>query len=144
MLDAKLNVILLLFNLSTAFDIVNHELFLAKLRDKYRFSGTVFAWFASCLCNCRYVVKINQLLSHDVVLFLGVPRSLILGPVLFNLYFQESELLAKSHNFNIHLLADDMQCYFGVDKNVSYLLISLMIKFGALLETQWGGCVIIF
>ena len=95
MLDAKLNVILLLFDLSAAFDSVNHDILLAKLRDKYGFSGTVFAWFLSYLCNRRYVVKINQSLLRDVELFSGVSQGSILGPVLFNLYFQETELLAK-------------------------------------------------
>ena len=93
---------------------------LAKFRDKYGFSGTVFAWFASYLSNRRYIVKVNQSLSRDVVLFWGVPQRSVLGPVLLNLYFQETELLAKSHDFNIHLYADDMQCYFGVDRNVSF------------------------
>ena len=79
MLDAKLNVILLLFDLSAAFDTVNHDILLAKLRDKYGFNGTVFAWFASYLSNRRYIVKINQSLSRDVVLFLGVPQGSILG-----------------------------------------------------------------
>ena len=120
MLDAKLNVILLLFDYSAAFDTVNHDILLAKLRDKYSFSGTVFAWFASYFSNRRYIVKINQSLSRDVALFSGVRQGSILVPVLFNLYFQESDLLAKSHDFNIHLYADDMQCYCGVDRNVSF------------------------
>ena len=119
MLDDKLNVMLLLFDLSAAFDPVNHDILLAKLRDKYGFSGTVFAWFASYLSNRRYIVKINQSLSRDVVLFSGVPQDSISGPVLFNLYFQETKLLAKSHDFKIHLYVDDTQCCFGDDRNAS-------------------------
>ena len=130
MLDAKLNVILLLFDLSAAFDTVNHDILLAKLRNKYGFSGTVFAWFTSYLSNRRYIVKINQSLSRDVVLFSGVPQGLILGPVLFNLYSQQTELLAKSHDFNM-----PMRCSAILVLTEMYHLISLMIKFEALLET---------
>ena len=40
--------------------------------------------------------------------------------VLFNLYFKDGKMIAKSHCFSVHsFYADDMQCYFELGKNIS-------------------------
>ena len=38
-------------------------------------------------------------------------------PLLFDLYSQEIENMALSHNIGAHVYADDIQCYFSFDKS---------------------------
>ena len=153
MLDSKLNVFLLLFDLSAAFDTVNHRILLSKLHDVYGLDGKVLAWLTSYVINHKYFVKIDQSVSCDVQALFGVPQGSILGPILFNLYFRDAEKLAKSHGLQFicmlmicsvilelrdsckllicssaHLYADDMQCYFGAERQLSPNLIADKIR----------------
>ena len=109
MLDAKLNVVLLVFDLSAAFDTVNHDILLGKLGRQYGLTYTVFAWFESYLSSRKYYVKVNNFSSHDVIVSSGVPQGSILGSLLFSLHGREVEHVAQQHNFKIHLYADDVQ-----------------------------------
>ena len=109
--DLKNKVILLLLDLSAAFDTVNHKLLLNKLYKKFGISGSVLDWFKSYLGERSFTVVINRSRSSKCFLRIGVPQGSILGPILFILYTKELESIAKKHGFNIHLYADDSQMY---------------------------------
>ena len=109
--DTKSKVILLLLDLSAAFDTVCHYKLLNKLQNKYGISGKVLKWFDSYLGERSFTVKINQSKSSKCYLVIGVPQGSILGPILFILYTKELELIAKMYGFSIHIYADDTQIY---------------------------------
>ena len=91
-LDAKSNAVVLLFDLSAAFDTVKHDLLLSKLSAEFVFSDVALEWFSTYLNNRSYFVKGAGCTSHTVDVKSGVPQGSILGPVLFNLYFKSAEL----------------------------------------------------
>ena len=109
--DLKNKVILLLLDLSAAFDTVNHNILLSKLKNKFGISGNVLDWFGSYLDGRSFTVTINKSRSNKCFLRIGVPQGSILGPILFILYTKELEYIARKHGFNIHLYADDTQLY---------------------------------
>ena len=109
--DVKNKVVLLLLDLSAAFDTVNHQTLLSKLRAKYGFSGVVLNWFKSYLNDRSFTVTINKSRSSRCFLRIGVPQGSILGPILFILYTKELNLIGQSYGFSIHLYADDTQLY---------------------------------
>ena len=123
MLDAKLNVMLLMFDLSSAFDTVNHNILLGKLGQQDGLTDTIFAWFESYLSSRKFYVIVDNSSLHDVSVSSGVPQGSILGPLLFSLYVREVERFAQLLNFKIHMYADDIQGYFGFASDTPMTLI---------------------
>ena len=91
-LDAKSNAIpvVLLFDLSAAFDMDNLDLLLSKLSAEFVFSDVALEWFSALLNNRSYFVKGAGCAFHAVDIKSGVPQVLILGPVLFKLCFKSA------------------------------------------------------
>ena len=117
MCDKTSKVVLLLLDLSAAFDTVNHKLLLNKLKDNYGINGIVLKWLTSYLTNRSCSVKVHTSRSGKCNFTIGVPQGSILGPILFILYTKELENIAKQFGFNIHIYADDTQLYFTFDSN---------------------------
>ena len=95
-------------------------------------------WFSTYLENRSYYVEgVNDSVSHVVKVTSGVPQGSILGPVLFNLYFKDADMIAKSHDFSVHSYADDMKCYFELGKNISIDFVSDKITSLLLALKNW-------
>ena len=115
MIDKKENVVLLLLDLSAAFDTINHRLLLNKLQRMYGINDVAISWFSSYLSNRSFKVTVNQKTSGECLLEIGVPQGSILGPLLFILYTKDLESIVTKFGFTIHLYADDTQIYFAFD-----------------------------
>ena len=95
-LDNGNSVILVLLDLSAAFDTINHDLLLSRLEKRFGITGTVLNWFKSYLCNRSQFVGINQFQSTKRDLLVGVPQGSVLGPLLYLLYTAPiSDVIAK-------------------------------------------------
>lgn len=74
-----------LCDLSKAFNSINHQILIEKLK-----MATVYAfWFEDYLSK-RSVCKSQNTVSIKASIMCGVPQSSILGPILFNLYVNMS------------------------------------------------------
>ena len=109
--DMKNKVVLLLLDLSAAFDTVCHSTLLSKLESKFGVSGLTLNWFSSYLNDRSFSVKIGKSKSNKCHIRIGVPQGSILGPILFILYTKELEAIAQKYGFSVHLYADDTQLY---------------------------------
>ena len=77
--------ILSLLGLSAAFDTIDHNILITRLRSTFGCSGTVLGWFISDLsCRTQSVFVGHE--STPSVLKCGVPQGSVLGPLLFTLY----------------------------------------------------------
>ena len=73
----------LLLDLSAAFDVVDHQILLHKLR-LYNFSPNTISWIKSYLEDRRQIVTVESRLSDPKsVGEHGVPQGSLLGPILF-------------------------------------------------------------
>ena len=104
-------IILVLLDLSAAFDVINHDLLLSRLQYEMGISGTALRWFTSYLADRTQSVFINQTLSKATPLICGVPQGSVLGPILFAMYTSQLGRIIESKGLSRKLYADDTQLY---------------------------------
>ena len=76
------------FNLSKAFDTVDHSILLDKL-EYYGIRGITLKWFKSYLSDRKQIVKFYEYRSSMKTISCGVPQGSVLGPLLCLLYVND-------------------------------------------------------
>ena len=100
----KLKVGALFMDLSKAFDTLDHSLLLAKLHA-YGFHNNSLSFGRSYLTNRIQRCEIENHFSNWGEITTGVPHGSIVGPLLFNILFNDIFLFVE--NSNIYKYADD-------------------------------------
>ena len=77
--------LLVLFNISAAFDTVHHGILLGRLSELV-IGGLTLAWLQSFLEDCPQRVQLGESVSAPWSLNCGVPQGSIISPMLFNIY----------------------------------------------------------
>ena len=113
-LDSRQEVVLVLLSLSSAFDTIDHEVLLDRLRSRYGIKGTALNWFRSYLTNRTQSVRIGEPSSSNRTLKYGVPQGSVLGPLLFSLFFAPIEEGILDHGLCCMVYAGDTQLYITV------------------------------
>ena len=85
-IDKCHRVMLLLLDLSAAFDTVDNDILLTRLHYKYSISGIALEWFRSYLTNRSQFALIEGCRSQSREFKCGVPQGSVLGPIQYVLY----------------------------------------------------------
>lgn len=119
--------ILLLLDLSAAFDTVDHSLLLRDLAG-YGIGGPVLSLIGGYLVERSQRVIINNTLSDTKILKHGVPQGSVLGPILFLIYTASLASILHAHGVAFHFYADDTQIYLPITsiENVKNKLVMLL------------------
>ena len=87
---------------------------LNRVQHMYGISGTALSWFSSYLTNRTQSVIVDDHISQVSSLSYGVPRSFVLGLILFILYTKPLSDLIKCHSIESQSFADDTQLQVSV------------------------------
>lgn len=112
-MDQQQVTLLILLDLSAAFETVDHEIMLEILELEFGVTGSALKWFKSFLADRKQVVCINQVMSGSFEIKSGVPQGSCLGPILFLLYTSKLFEIIEKHLPNSHGFADDSQLYLS-------------------------------
>ena len=138
--DKKTATVLLLLDLSAAFDTVNIEVLLSILHSEIGIRGSALQWFSSFLRNRTMRVKINDDYSKTFVLEFGIPQGSVLGPILFNIYIRSLYKHVEKTGFNIKGFADDHQLYVSFSAPFQVHFLGEKIRQILFLVDKWMKC----
>ena len=137
MTDSWLNAIdqgemigVVLVDFKKAFDLVDHDILLTKLK-LYGIRNETLLWFKSYLSQRQQQVSINNTKSSFRHISCGVPQGSILGPLLFLLFINDLPLY--TNNVLTDMYADDTTLYFihksleAIERNLQTALNELNI-----------------
>ena len=98
-----------MFDLSAAFDTVDHAILLKRLDVSFGIRGNALIWFASYLSWRSQ--QVHGILASSFYLDFGVLQGSVLGPVLFLLDTADLVALVQGFGLSAHVFADDLQVY---------------------------------
>ena len=103
--------LLALLDVSAAFDLVDHDILLERLRRSFGVLGTALSWLESFIRGRTQSVAIGGRISGWRAIRFGVPQGSVLGPLLYVLFTAEIPQIIRSSGLNAHQYADDVQAY---------------------------------
>ena len=85
-LDEDKVSLLFLFDLSAAFDTIDHFILLSRLSYSFGIPDTVLSRFTTYFTDRTQTSSVNGSKSLPAQLHYGIPQGSVLGPILFVLY----------------------------------------------------------
>ena len=113
--DNNKEIVLVLLDLSAAFDTIDHKLLLKRFADRYGVSDVALKWCSSYLSERGQSVAIGESVSEQHPLTYGIPQGSVIGPKQFTLYTAPIDDILAAHGIEGMVYADDTQLYTFFD-----------------------------
>lgn len=98
---------------SKAFDMVNHDILINKLRQ-YNVKSNALDWLRSYLVDRQLQVRVSGYTSELYEVTSGVPQGSHLGPILFNIFIND---IGEQFISEYQLYADDLKIFRRINCN---------------------------
>ena len=93
-------VIMVMIDLSAAFDNINHDTLFSRMKNTLGITGQALAWFKSYLSGRTLRIKIGKSFSESQNILWSVPQGSVLGPFLFLIYLLPLGKLIRKHGLD--------------------------------------------
>jgi hypothetical protein len=117
-LDEGRVVLLVLLDMSAAFDTIDHDILINRFKNEYGVGGCVSSWFNSYLKGRSSKVCISESYSSSHKLNYGVPQGSVAGPPIFTAYSKPAAEIPKRFGVSYHIYADDTQLYVSYNPRI--------------------------
>jgi hypothetical protein len=113
-IDDRRSAVLVGLDLSAAFDTIEHDILIERLRSVFGVTGSALMWVETYLRDREQYVMAGGQRSAVSQCEHGVPQGSVLGPFLFSVYVSPIADVITSHGAQFHQYADDTQLYIAV------------------------------
>ena len=103
-------VMLILLDLSAAFDTIDHDVLFSLMESTMGITGPALEWFRSYLGDRTLRLPIYDSFSASQEILWS--QGSVLGPLLFMIYLLPLGILIRKHGLELH--ADDTQLYISI------------------------------
>ena len=112
-LNDNIHTDVIYFDFAKAFDSVNHDIILSKLKYKFNVDGRLLKFIANYLKDRQQRVIIGNEISSPKCAMSGVPQGSILGPLLFVLFINDLPS-GLSPGTQLSMYADDTKIWRSI------------------------------
>jgi hypothetical protein len=116
-MDRQEVTLLVLLDLSAAFDTIDHKTLANLLQNDFGVTNKALLWITSFLSGRKQRIMIEQQQSRDFDITTGIAQGSCLGPILFIMYASRLFHVVKKHLPNAQAYADDTQLYLSFKPN---------------------------
>ena len=120
-IDKKQILLLILLDLSAAFDTIDHCVIMQRLEKLFGITGSALDWLRSYFKERFQTVVIKNMSSQPKELSTGVPQGSVVGPSVFSAYTQPLGTIVRMNGVSLHLYADDTQLYTACKVDEAHL-----------------------